>query len=191
MTKEKIHHTETPDVSHIRNIEVTHERSDVNVAAIVKFIILLSVSTAAIYFLMWGLFRVFNAQAEKGPVPGPMAMSEAERLPPEPRLQGARGFGQDLAETVGEKGSSHPRDPEWEIRVLYKAWDDSLKTGRRGPNGEILGMPIDEAIKKVVADGLPSRAAGGTKLQELPLRDFAITTPTAASSGRTTEKRLQ
>lgn len=188
MTKDNLHQTETPDVSHIRNVEVTHERSDVNVGAIVKFIVLLTVATAAVYVLMWGLFRLFNAQAERGPAPGPMAMSEVERLPPEPRLQGAKGFGDDLAATVGDKDSPHPRDPEWEIRVLYGAWNDSLTQGRRGPNGEILGMPIDDAIKKVVTDGLPSRATAQTKP---PLRDFAISTPTAASSGRTTEKRLQ
>jgi len=28
------HQTETPDVSHIRNVEVTHESSDVNVRAV-------------------------------------------------------------------------------------------------------------------------------------------------------------
>src|SRR5687767_7200494 len=102
MTKKQngnIDRTETPDVSHIRNIEVTHERSDVNVSAIVKFVLLLTVMTVVTYILMWGLFRLFYAQAQKEPQPGPMVMSEAERLPPEPRLQGARGFGDELAKT--------------------------------------------------------------------------------------------
>jgi hypothetical protein len=48
-------------------------------------------------------------------------------------------------------------------------------------------MPIDAAIDKVAAAGLPSRVKGaGGKLT-----DYAVSTPTAASSGRETEKRLQ
>lgn len=181
-----IHRTETPDVSHIRNVEVTHERSDVNVSAIAKFVFALTVITVAVYFLMWGLFRVFNAQAQKEPVPGPMAMSEQERIPPEPRLQGARGFGEELGKVAGDKGSADPRAPEWEIKVLRKLWEDNLRDGPRDPNGQVVGIPIEDAMKKVVESGLPSRVSGPLQFQ-----DFAISMPTAASSGRTTEKRLQ
>jgi hypothetical protein len=194
MTKNQngnIHRTETPDVSHIRNIEVTHERSDVDVSAIVKFVLLLTVMTVGTYILMWGLFRLYYAQTQNEPQPGPMAMSEAERLPPEPRLQGARGFGDELAKTAAEKAPGDPRDPEWEIRVLKKLWDDNLQHGLRGPNGEIVGLPIEEAMKKVVESGLPSRSNGSLKVPDLSFQDFAISIPTAASSGRMTEKRLQ
>ena len=183
---DNIHRTETPDVSHIRNVEVTHERSDVNVGAIVKFVFFLTLLTVAVYVLMWGMFRLFNAQAQKEPAPGPMAMSEKERLPPEPRLQGAKGFGEELAKTTSDKHDpSVPRDPEWEIRALHQQWEDGLTHGLRDANGQVVGMPIEEAMKKVVADGLPSRANGPVKPE-----DFAISIPTAASSGRKTEKRL-
>lgn len=37
--------TETPDVSHIKNVDVTHELSDVNVPAILKFVAGLTVMT--------------------------------------------------------------------------------------------------------------------------------------------------
>jgi hypothetical protein len=47
-------------------------------------------------------------------------------------------------------------------------------------------MPIDEAIKAVVTQ-LPAR----TKEAPTKLDDYAISVPTAASSGRMTEKRLQ
>ena len=180
-----IHRTETPDVSHIRNVEVTHERSDVNVGAIVKFIILLTALTVAVYVLTWGMFRLFYAQAQKEPEPGPMAMSQQERLPPEPRLQSAPGFADDLAKVVNDKGSSNLRDPKWEIRVLKQLWDDQLLNGSRDANGKVVGLPIDEAIKRVVQGGLPSRATGAVKPE-----DFAVSIPTAASSGRMTEKRL-
>ena len=182
----RIHRTETPDVSHIRNVEVTHERSDVNVSAIVKFVFGLTLMTVAVYILMWGFFRLLNARTQNETLPGPMAMSEKERLPPEPRLQGARGFGEDLSNVTGDTGLSDPRDPKWEIRVVRQVWEDNLKNGARDETGRVVGMPIEEAIKKIAESGLPSRVSGPMKLQ-----DFAISAPTAASSGRTTEKRLQ
>lgn len=181
-----IHRTETPDVSHIRNVEVTHERSDVNVSAIVKFILALTVMTVGVYILMWGIFRLFYAQGQKEPAPGPMAMSEKERLPPEPRLQGAKGFGEELSKAVAETNPDKPRDPKWEIDILHRLWHDNLQNGLRDANGQVVGMPIEEAMKKVAESGLPARASGPMKLE-----DFAISIPTAASSGRTTEKRLQ
>ena len=61
-TKGNGHKTETPDVSHIRNIEVTHETSDVNVRAVITFIVLLTMSAIAIHFGVWLLFKYFNAQ---------------------------------------------------------------------------------------------------------------------------------
>lgn len=181
-----IHRTETPDVSHIRNVEVTHERSDVNVGAIVKFVFFLTLLTVVVYVLMWGMFRLFYAQAQKEPAPGPMAMSQTERRPPEPRLQSAPGFGSELAKATGEKDDpNRPLEPEWEIKALHQHWEDGLTHGLRDANGQVVGMPIEEAMKKVVADGLPSRANGPVKPE-----DFAISIPTAASSGRKTEKRL-
>ena len=184
--RDTLHRTETPDVSHIRNVEVTHERSDVNVGAIAKFVFFLTLLTIVVYVLMWGMFRLFYSQAQKEPLPGPMAMSESERLPPEPRLQSARGFGSELAKTVGEPDPKAPRDPKWEIKVLRQVWEDNLEHGSRDSNGQVVGMPIEEAMKKIAAGGLPSRANGPMKME-----DFAVSIPTAASSGRMTEKRLQ
>ena len=54
--------TETPDVSHVRNVDVTHEMSDVNVPGILKFVVGLVVMTVAVYILMYLLFGFFNSQ---------------------------------------------------------------------------------------------------------------------------------
>jgi hypothetical protein len=86
------HKTETPDVSHIRNVEVTHEPSDINIRAVITFVVVLTIATAAVSFGLQLLFKFFNAQEAKGPRPGPMALTKDERLPPEPRLQSAPGF---------------------------------------------------------------------------------------------------
>src|SRR4029077_5146222 len=76
------HVTKTPDVSHIKNPDVTHEASDVNVSGILKFVMGLTVLGAAVFVLMWGMFRFLSAQETvKEPPAGPMAMTEEERLP--------------------------------------------------------------------------------------------------------------
>ena len=85
---ENYHITETPDVSHIKNLDVTHEASDVSVGGILKFVVGLTVFAVVVHVLMWGMFRLLQAQEEKEPSPGPMAMTEQERLPPVPQASG-------------------------------------------------------------------------------------------------------
>jgi len=186
------HITETPDVSHIKNVDVTHELSDVNVPAILKFVGGLTVLTIVVYVLMLLLFNFLNSrQAEKEPTPGPMAMSEQERLPPEPRLQSGRGFAQDLAKSAGETdaGKDKPRDPLWEIRVLRNQWNDALENGLRDQSGQTIGLPIEQAMQKILeGKGLPSHPQENASAN---LDDYAIRMPTAASSGRMTEKRKE
>jgi hypothetical protein len=184
------HITETPDVSHIKNVEVSHEVSDVNVSAILKFVAGLTVLTVVVYVLMLLLFIFLNRrEVKREPAPGPMALSEQERLPPEPRLQSAPGFAGDLAKSAGEGGSDEPKDPLWEIRLLRKQWNDTLENGPRDQSGRIVGLPIEQAMQKVLEDKvLASRSQQNPSSN---LDDYALSMPTAASSGRTTEKRKQ
>jgi len=81
------HKTETPDVSHIRNLEVTHETSDVNVNGVLTFVLALTILTISVFIGLIFLFNYLKGQAAKEVQPGPMALSPQERLPPEPRLQ--------------------------------------------------------------------------------------------------------
>src|SRR5688500_6195065 len=119
------HQTETPDVSHIKNVDVTHEASDVSVSGIVKFVVGLTVFSVIVSVLMWGLFIFLNAQEEKKESqPGPMSMSKEERLPPEPRLQSAPGFGVKLEN--GEWVRLENREPEAEFSVLREQWEQKL-----------------------------------------------------------------
>lgn len=177
------HQTETPDVSHIRNPEVTHETSDVNVRGVLTFVVVLTVATTAVGFVVWVLFGFFNQQeAREGSKPGPMALSAKERLPPAPRLQSAPGFEVQLES--GQKLNLEKSAPQSEYRALRAQWDENLRTGLKDQSGKVVGMPIEEAMKKIVSEGLPSSVKSpGSKLQ-----DYAIGLPTAASSGRETEK---
>lgn len=180
------HKTETPDVSHIRNVEVTHETSDINVRAVLTFVVVLTIATIAVSAGMWLLFRYYTRQQAKEPGPGPMALAKEERLPPEPRLQAAPGFAVTLED--GKKINLEKGVPQSEYRVLRQQWEENLKTGLKDQSGNTVGIPIDEAIEKIVSgEGLPSRVKGTAG----KLQDYAISMPTAASSGREVEKRLQ
>jgi len=179
------HRTETPDVSHIRNVEVTHETSDVNVRAVLTFAVVLTISTMVVAFGLRYLFKFFNEQEAKSPRPGPMALKQRDRLPPEPRLQGAPGFQVTLenGQTVNlERGA-----PQSEYMSLRAQWEENLNTGLKDQSGQVVGMPINAAIDKIVSEGLPS----SEKDTQRKLSDYAISMPTASSSGRTMEKRLQ
>jgi len=180
------HKTETPDVSHIRNVEVTHETSDINVRGVLWFVLVLTIATIAVSVGMWRLFMYYAAQEAKEPGPGPMALSKQERLPPEPRLQSAPGFAITLED--GKRVNLERSIPQAEFRELRKQWEENLNTGLKDSSGNVVGIPINQAIDKVVSgEGLPSRAKGAAG----KLEDYAITMPTAASSGRETEKKLQ
>jgi hypothetical protein len=184
------HVTETPDVSHVRNVDVTHELSDVNVPGILKFVGALVVMTVVIYVLMYILFGFFNAQEAKKEgeaPPGPMAMTEQESLPPEPRLQVAKGFEVKLEN--GEVVKLENRAPQEEYRVLKEQWELVLKQGPKDQSGNPAGLPIEQAMQKVLeGPGLASRPQQGASLE---ITDFTNGAPTAASSGRVTEKGKQ
>lgn len=197
------HVTETPDVSHIKNIDVTHEASDVSVSALLKFVLALTVMTAVVAVLMLGLFKFFQKQEDKKePQPGPMAMTKDERLPPEPRLQSAKGFQIKLEN--GQVVNLELREPEAEYRVLREQWERDLNCKHEDvrlrhdseQQASVTSMssptciPIDEAMQRVVKDQVLK-----SRVKEIPEEgpgwraiDYGADIPTAASSGRTTMK---
>ena len=184
--KDDIH--ETPDVTHIQNPDVSHEASDVHVGSIVKFVIGLFVLTVITFVLMKLLYNVLESRAAKADPPArPMAMTEKERIPPEPRLQAAPGFGVQLGEGKGMI-NLQLREPEAEYEELRDIWDEAL-AGKPDRRTGMSGMPIEEAMKKVVEDGsLRSRpAADGQQ----PMGTGGLDIPSYQSSGRMTEKRDQ
>lgn len=183
---EKGHKTETPDVSHIRNVEVEHETSDINLRAVLTFAVVLAISIGVVAFGLTFLFKFLSAQeAKRSPKPGPMALTQNERLPPEPRLQSAPGFQVKLEN--GETRDLKLSAPQAEYRVLRSQWEENLRTGLKDQSGNVVGMPINSAMDKIVSEGLGSKS----KQPNGKIEDFAIKMPTASSSGRETEKRLQ
>lgn len=183
------HVTEVPDVSHIKNVDVTHETSDVNVPALLKFVLGLTIMTALAFGLMLFLFNFLNSQETKNePEAGPMAMTEQESLPPEPRLQSAPGFAADLSKSAGDTEAQGPKDPLWEIRVLREQWNRDLREGAKDQSGRTLGIPIEEAMKQFVAE---QNAKAGAKNAAQTGEGYGEELPTAASAGRVTMKGKQ
>ena len=116
-----------------------HEHTDVRVWGIVLFGVSLVVGAMIIHLLIWGLFAYFRTStAGAFPRQYPLAPIGMTRLPPAPRLQ------------------TKPRE---ELKAL-RAEEDRVLTGYGwvDQNSGIARVPIDEAIKRVLREGLPSRA---------------------------------
>ena len=96
-----------------------------------------------------------------------MAQSEKDRLPPEPRLQGAPGFAEDLEKTTATRneesgnaitaGAAQPKDALYEIKILRRHWNDVLANGPVDQSGKRYGMPIEKAKEEILKQGLPVR----------------------------------
>ncbi len=182
------HITDLPDVSYIKNVDVTHETSDVSVEALGKFVIGLTLMTIVTFGLMYALFKLLDRQFETRNYetrPGPMAMTQQERIPPEPRLQGAPGFGVKLENgtVVNLDSENAPGKPQEEYRVLRAQWERLLTTGKTDEASTSVGLPIDQAMKKLIERNVIKTKPGAGNWDEYPGN-----LPTAASSGRTNQK---
>ena len=136
--------SETPDVSHIHTPGVAHEESDVKVGSVAWFTAGLAVLVLLTGLLMWGMFRLF-ARTEERKEPPPTSLTQEkkpesgnpEEMFPEPRLQ--RTPLQDL---------ERYRDEE-KGKLKEYGWVDQ--------NAGIVRIPVEEAKKKLVKQGLPFR----------------------------------
>jgi hypothetical protein len=118
------------------------EDSDVNVRAILGFGAGLIVTALAIHLMVWLLFQYFNGREAARVVPEyPLAIGEATRLPPEPRLQ---------------------TNPRGDLRALRTHEDDLLNNyGWVDKPAGIVRIPIEEAMRITLQRGLPARPSTG------------------------------
>ena len=131
--------SESPDAD---NVEVVHEESDVNVAAILRYGLGLFAVAVVVHIFLWWLLGAYERQNERAQTQVfPMAAGQQNRLPPTPRLQ------------------ENPQQELQQLREKQKA----LLEGYGWVNKEagIARIPIEEAMKLVVERGLPARE--GTK----------------------------
>jgi hypothetical protein len=123
------------------NVEIVHEESDVNVGAILRYGVGLFLIAAVVHLFLWWLLGVYERQNERAQTQVyPMAVSQQDRLPPQPRFQ---------------------QDPQQELQDL-RAKQKALLEGYGWANKEagVVRIPIEEAMRLVVERGLPSRETG-------------------------------
>jgi hypothetical protein len=141
-----------------------YEHTDANVWIIVKFFFWLAVAAAIIHVGLAMLFGLFVEQRVERTAPRyPLAATEGERLPPEPRLQ--RFPRQDILQfRLGEESA-----------LTTYGWVDQ-KAGT-------VHIPILDAMRLTLERGLPSRPPAGTQITDPDL------IPSDSSAGRTFERR--
>lgn len=122
------------------NVEVVHEESDVNVGAILRYGLGLFLVAVLVHAFLWWLLGIYEGQHERAQTQVyPMAAGQQDRLPPAPRLQ---------------------NNPQQELRELL-AQQKALLAGQSPANKDagVRRMPIDDAMKMVIEQGLPVREA--------------------------------
>jgi hypothetical protein len=125
---------------------VSHEESDIDIGGIFKFVLGLVIAAAAVHVVIWFMFVWFQAAAAGADVPNPLRAGEDVRVPPEPRLQ---------------------VDPQQDLSS-YRQREAALLDGYRwiDKNAGVVRTPIDDAMKRLVERGLPTRAVQGSGQQK-------------------------
>ncbi len=129
------------------DFDKSYEQNLIGLRGIIIFGIGLFLLIVVTFSLMWVLLiQMENYAKETKDTKNPMAMSEKENLPPEPRIQSAPGFGVD-----GPNGriNLELREPQAEYRELRKIWEKEWTEGQKNQQtGTVVTLPIAEAKKK-------------------------------------------
>ncbi len=187
---------ETPDISYITNPDVEHEHTDVSVRPIAWFVFGLGAFGAVVCVLMLLMFNLLEKRAESNELPtSPLARTEEEKLPPEPRLQAAPGFG--VTPPGEERKNLELQRPQSEYEELRRAWNNQLNNyGAADPNTGLTRIPIDQAKQLYLArqaqpppaNAAPPPSSSSSSSDGQPTIEMM---PMPSSSGRTLEKRNQ
>ena len=202
--RDSIH--ETPDVSYITNPDVAHEESDVAVRPLLWFVGGLTAFTIVVCVAVFIMFQYFLHREVSQELPAsPLARQNEERLPPEPRLQLAPGFGVTTDDGVRHNLSYENKpegvpQPQSEYLVVRGEWARELQEyGWADEKAGTVRVPVDEAMRRYLQQrqskqqGQPQQGAqpaGGapaTGAQAAPNGQ----TPSDSSSGQQTEQKHQ
>jgi len=161
-----------------------HEANDIQFKGILYFGAGLVGLIVVTFFLMWALLNVLKDYNEenKGPA-NPMQMSQREKLPPEPRLQLAPGFG---VESENGRVNMELGAPQAEYRELHKQWLALWEHGQKDTaTGVVKMMPIEEAIDKLVSQNPKSKTGADAEAAFSSSRNYV----TDQSAGRLASER--
>ncbi len=162
------------------NYERSYETNIIGLRGVVYFGVGLFMLIVITFGLMFVLQNVMEEQAiETKDTKNPMMMSERELLPPEPRLQGAPGFGIE-----SERGflNLELKAPQSEYRELERQWAKLWTEGQKDQKtGTIITLPIEEAKRKFLEENTKTRIGEQTQT----ILDESRSIVSSSSAGRT------
>lgn len=156
-----------------------YEQNEIELKGILGFAVGLFLLIVVTFGLMWALLNVLgDYQRENAASPNPMVMSDRERLPPEPRLQSAPGFGVESPEGFVNMELAQPQA---EYRELHRQWEHLWKHGVKDPKtGTVVAMPIEEAKAKLLTENVKAKSGPEADKMLVESRSY----PSESSSGR-------
>jgi hypothetical protein len=156
-------------MAHVKKTEIDlsrgYEKNEIQLRGIIITSVFLIATCVVAFGLMWYLQRKMEeawAASDKQNA-SPMGLNETEKLPPEPRLQAAPGFGVD-----GPNGRANLelKPPQAEWQELQKIWTDQAEHGQKVvENGKetIVTMPIEAAKEQLLKEGVKTVAEADAK----------------------------
>lgn len=139
-----------------------YEQNIIGLRGVIYFGIGLFLLIVVTFGLMWVLqYQVLQTAWDEDDKKNtnPLALSADEKLPPEPRLQTAPGFGVD--DPKGGRVSLELREPQAEYRELQKQWKELWEKGQKDEKtGTVVALPIAEAKKKLLESGTLKAKSG-------------------------------
>jgi hypothetical protein len=162
-----------------------YETNLIGLRGIIYFGVGLFVLVVITFGLMYFLQNVMEQQAiETKDNKNPMMMTDIERLPPEPRLQAAPGFGVESENGFLNMELRAPQSEYWE---LERQWEEQWANGQKdAKTGTVVTLGIEEAKKKFLEQNVKTR--GGEQTQKA--LDESRSIVSYSSAGRTaTDKR--
>lgn len=139
------------------DFEKPYEQNVIGFTGIVYFAVGLFLLIVVTFGLMWALLGVFEDDASATKKSNnPMEMTDKERLPVEPRIQGAPGFGVDGPNGRVNMELGAPQAEWWELEKQYKeVWS---KGQVDKATGAVTALPIELAKEKMLERKLPARS---------------------------------
>lgn len=136
----------------------TYEQNLIGLRGIIYFAVGLILLIVITFGLMFALLNVMEDQArETKDAANPLMMSDKERLPPEPRLQAAPGFGVESERGRVNLELRAPQSEYWELR---EQWENQLRNGQRDPHtGAVVTMSVDQAKESYLQQSGQNAAA--------------------------------
>ncbi len=138
------------------NYDKPYETNLIGLRGVIYFGVGLFLLVVVTFGLMFFLQNVMEEQTLETDVKdkNPMTMNEMERLPPEPRLQAAPGFG---VESPNGFVNLELQAPQSEYRELQRQWEKTWAEGQKdAKTGTVISLPIEEAKKKLLAENVKS-----------------------------------